>query len=192
MILIIDAYNLIKQVLKKPQVQQHEIQAFIRQLKKYATAKSLKIVLVFDGGDAAFVYKTRDYPIELVYSGYNLSADDVIKELLSESHHNQVILISSDNELQRYAKNLAIEFLTSLSFYGLVKNNIHKSVAPSGGVADTRLHKMTESHELDALMNAYTQHMPQKKDDMPAALVPIKTYTDSKTEKKRNKLLKKL
>ena len=76
--LVIDGYNLLKNILKIQYVSLRERDQFLKRLSLYAEKKSVQILIVFDGGDVNFNYSERAYGIEIIYSGFIDSADDVI------------------------------------------------------------------------------------------------------------------
>src|SRR5690349_11587596 len=78
MILIIDGYNVLKQVYGK-QIDEKLRTHFIKKLQQYASKKGHHLIVIFDGyfhDDASY---TKSKRLEVIYSGLNLSADDVIK-----------------------------------------------------------------------------------------------------------------
>lgn len=118
MILIIDAYNLIKQISGQNFIEEGLRQRFIDRLIYYARAKSLEILLVFDGGDG-FQYTRK--PVTVFYSGPTESADDLIQELLDnfamKALQSQVLLVTCDRELLNIARDSNIGSLSVTLFY---------------------------------------------------------------------------
>ncbi len=123
MILIIDAYNLIKQISGIDFVTEGLRQKFIDRLVRYAQAKSLEILLVFDGGDG-FQYTRK--PVTVFYSGQVESADDLIQELLasfaSKAFQAQILLVTCDRELLNVAQAVKISSLSVTQFYKYLLN----------------------------------------------------------------------
>lgn len=118
MVIIIDAYNLIKQISGQDFIEEGLRQRFIDRLWRYARAKSLEILLVFDGGDG-FQYTKK--PVTVFYSGPTESADDLIQELLDnfaiKALQSQILLVTCDRELLNIARDSNIESVPVKLFY---------------------------------------------------------------------------
>ena len=78
MLLLIDAYNVLKRVTPSVIVDERERSRFVEQLGRYAKKKQHKIVLVFDGGFSGRATQERLFGIYVVYSGFEQTADDYI------------------------------------------------------------------------------------------------------------------
>lgn len=190
MLVIIDAYNLIKQALKKEYVSESEIKYFIKLFKKYSEKKHNQLKVVFDGGPLAYVSRERHGLVEILHSGYSQSADDVIKDILQEYvGRANIVMISSDIELQKYADKLGISFLSAKEFYDKIFD-VNFSKSKSDEVKrDNQLYKTSESNELDELMDIYTKNIQIKREDFEKQ-EPGKI--GSNKDKKTNRILKKL
>ena len=94
MILVIDAYNVLKSVFWKNHISESLRNQFIKQLAGYARKKGHKIVVVFDVGPYDYVTKDRIKGIAVIYSGVHESADDVIKRYLKEHSAKDLWLVS--------------------------------------------------------------------------------------------------
>lgn len=150
--ILIDGYNVLKQMLTADQVSLPQRRAFTNMLGKYAAKKNHTITLVFDGGPDTWPCKERDHGITILYSGTKQTADDVIKKLLLEKKHG-VLLISSDNELKARAAQRGIDSMNADDFYTLVKNElIQKSELKT---SDVVIKTSTQTESLvDELMRA--------------------------------------
>lgn len=161
MILIIDAYNLIKQISGQNFIEGGLRQRFIDRLMRYARAKSLEILLVFDGGDG-FQYTRK--PVTVFYSGPTESADDLIQELLdnfaAKALQSQVLLVTCDRELLNIARDSNIGSLSVTIFYSylldfensceLVKiKKIDQENYQIYSSSNTELNKLMLAEELD-------------------------------------------
>ena len=93
--IIIDGYNLIKQLFNVSKVSEKKRDSYIQQLISRAKAKSHTLVIVFDGGSYGF--PTQEYLNGnlIIYSGYKESADDVIKKYVSDNRHLHLLLFTS-------------------------------------------------------------------------------------------------
>lgn len=197
MTIIIDGYNVLKPLAQSNEVGERRRARFIERVAAYARSSSNDITIVFDGGDSPFPERVREYGIVVYYSGYKESADDVIKRLLNQARHADVILVSTDRDLCWYAENLEIVTIDSHVFYGYMSEK-----EAFGKTSKLRkngeLHKR-EGHEseaeIDALMeeassmmflqsddDEYTQHEHRRKQKKKC----------SKAERRLQKIVKKL
>ena len=120
MILLIDAYNVLKQLKPSVQISERERKSFIEQLGQYAKKKQHKIVLVFDGGPYDRATQERIAGLYIVYSGALETADAYIKRYLKEHKSLDILLISSDNELRSTAARFNIESMRAPDFYKIM------------------------------------------------------------------------
>lgn len=191
MIIVIDGYNILKQQASIPQISDKERMTFIAQLNQYARRKNHRIILVFDGGPYESVYKEMVNVVAVIYSGARKTADDVIKNYISKNSTLDLLLVSSDRELNRYASRFGVASIDSHAFYLLLQEDIDdrrlkKSVCNKGQII-----KLTESvnFELDQLMENSLGEVPIKQED----IVSNDIICDQrKMTKKDRTLLKKL
>src|SRR5690349_924443 len=106
MIIVLDAYNLLRAIPPyKKTISQKERAQFIAQLSAYARSKGHKVIIVFDGGPHEWPFKENMKFVQVVYSGMHESADEYIKEYIEIHKAKDLLLVSSDTELNRYAQN---------------------------------------------------------------------------------------
>jgi len=188
MLLLIDAYNLLR--YHKTVVSKQEKQAFVAQLRRYATSKGHSIILVFDGGSFAFPTQEVERCLTIVHSGYKKSADDWLKDFMYKHTGQQnILLISTDRELRSAAQHTNLNSMTAEEFFKLLQ------IAPKQKeiIKDMSIHKISEesNDELDQLMTQAV-HRPIDKDKDVEILRERTNQQLSKKEKKRQSLLKKL
>ena len=160
MIILIDGYNVLKMVFPKALVDERQRETFIGQLARYAQMTHNKLYVVFDGGDESRPLFLQRRDITIVYSGYRDSADTVIKGLLEEEQQKEVLLVSTDRELNRYAAHYDIPSMESLVFYGYVRDRLHAGEKAAQRPAQPQVHKFAEtstSYHLDAVMEEGSQ-----------------------------------
>ena len=121
MILLIDAYNVLKYIVASDQATEQEKKQFIAMIVRYASLKSLDIELVFDGGPLGIPDSRHEKNVSIRHSGSQESADDVIKRLVNNLKGHEVLLISTDRELGRYAASHGVDVVDSDDFYRLVQ-----------------------------------------------------------------------
>lgn len=173
MILLIDGYNVIKQALGKQEISEFEREDFIKMLGKYAKIRGHKIRLVFDGGPSYSAIKESRYDINIVYSGAKESADDYIKRYMDKNKSLDVLLVSTDREICRYAFRLRIEQIDSKDFYDIFIKTIESGKYLENGnfIGKNKNSKVvklseTENPDLDLLMEQSSIVVPNKIEDM--------------------------
>jgi len=194
MIVVIDGYNLIKQILGSKRISHKQRDQFVVQLAQYLKKRGLKGVVVFDGGESTYPYSVKKGNVTIIFSGYKETADEVIASYLQEHKEYELLLISSDRALRNYAETLDKQTMNATEFYYRYLEN---KPVPEKGSGDQTLFKMTDNapEELDELMLEATEEVEFKKEDLPEETeIPrhksIKKR--SKKERRRKKLLDKL
>ena len=196
MIIVIDGYNVLKQIAPAELVSERERNQFIAVLGRYAKRKKHKLVVVFDGGPYEWAHKEPVHGVCVVYSGIHESADEYIVHYLEERKTRDILLISSDHELCLRASEFAIPSLGSGDFYTLVQEALRKKDEQRAMQQKEKAVKITQAKnaELDALMIEASQHVPIKREDLTSAdkqqVRP--SYRVSKKERKLLAKLKKL
>lgn len=191
-IIIVDAYNVLKQGARDTWVSERERLEFIKQLGSYAKRRSHKLIIVFDGGSDDRPSREYMYGVYVVYSGLDENADAYIKRAIEKHHQSEMLLVSSDRDLAQWADRHKVESLDSLEFYKVLCQTLRKNVAEkdrSGMV----LIKTTDSEndELDRLMHEEIGHIAQKIETIERPRVRTNNQA-SKKEKKMVKKIKKL
>lgn len=197
MIILIDGYNVLKMVFPKALVDDDQREKFIAQLARYASISHNKLYVIFDGGEDVRPLFLQRRDITIVYSGYRDSADTVIKGLLEQEQQKEVLLVSTDRELNRCAAYYDIPSIESLVFYGYVRDRLQAGeAAQHKRPAQAPVQKFAgniSSSELDALMEEGSQKMFYKHDDGPSDNEKHKAKRmTSKIDKRLEKMVKKL
>jgi predicted RNA-binding protein with PIN domain len=110
--LIIDGYNLLHVTRSLIQLSsiglQRERDQLIHQLSTYRQLKPCEITIVFDGWQGGWNIEKKEWKegIELIFSKLGEKADEVIKRLVREKGSGAIV-ITSDNEISRYAERMA-------------------------------------------------------------------------------------
>lgn len=134
---IIDGYNLIRQVEPLLRREQKSLEAgrsaLIALLKAYRQTRSLKITVVFDGASelSEFAEAYHEGGIAIAYSPSTQSADDVIKEMATKLQA-RAIVVSSDRSILNHAKLFGCAVIDSVAFYQKLK-----SASSLGGAGST-------------------------------------------------------
>ena len=185
MIIIIDGYNLLKQV--EPTSSPGTKQKFIRELEAYANHKRHNLIIVFDGGDQPYEYHESQSKVRITQSGYKQTADDYIKRLLEQEKGKDLLLVSSDRELIKFAQQLNIESTQSRLFWTLIHSQ-KTDVSPTHTTALIRKSNPTPNQELEKIMEETTRKIPQKFEDQ----APSRKRSGQSFSKQEKKLLKKV
>lgn len=101
MIIIIDAYNLLKYNKKNSYISEREQKLFIDQLARYSNAKKHDLIVVFDGGKVYNVESSQDRYLKVIYAGIGKTADNYIISFVDNMAKNlkKLVLVSSDRQL---------------------------------------------------------------------------------------------
>ena len=193
MILLIDAYNVIKQAMLKSKISERERERFIKQLGKYHKIKGHKIELVFDGGPFDFPTKEKSDGVYLIYVGAQETADNYIKRYLDEHKSLDILLVSSDRDICRYASRLGIEQIDAKEFYAILQDAIKAGVSKKE-IRHTKAKKIsdTENKELDELMQEGSKVLQYKTEDFELGVKSERASKSHKLSKKERKKLKKI
>jgi predicted RNA-binding protein with PIN domain len=195
MILVIDAYNVLKQVSPTTHITERIRTRFIQEVARYCRAKEHQAVLVFDAGPSKWPYKESIAGVQVVYSGTQMSADDYIKQALQGWRGRETLLISSDRALCSWALFCKVESLGALEFYALLQQEINKQQGKKVEYHEKAV-KLTDQDnpELDALMESSAQHVPHKEQEggVDANARKSSATTLSKKERRMATKLKKL
>ena len=121
MIILVDAYNLLHAIPPyKKTMTEKERARFIAQLSAYGRNRGHKIVIIFDGGPYEWPFKENMKIVQIVYSGMHETADDYIKEYIQTHKAKDLLLVSSDAELNRHAEHHNIPSIDSSTFSHLL------------------------------------------------------------------------
>jgi predicted RNA-binding protein with PIN domain len=120
--LIIDGYNLIRQIPALEAKERESLEAgrqtLIAKLGRYRKFKPHKVTVVFDGvggmGEGASVYKEAG--VGVCFSSERHGADGVIKNL-AKVLGAKAIVVSSDRSVADFAKGCGCAVIDSVAFY---------------------------------------------------------------------------
>jgi predicted RNA-binding protein with PIN domain len=120
--LIIDGYNLIRQSPWLSPLDARDLEAgreaLLHILSAYRQRRPQhKITVIFDGWQGGAFQESRDMHrgVEIIYSRRGERADEVIKRLLTRKGR-QVVMVSSDRELQVAAEKVGATWVAAAQF----------------------------------------------------------------------------
>lgn len=190
MIVIIDAYNVLKQVIPHDYISLSERNRFIAQLAVYKKEKKHSLVVVFDGGPHTWPVKERIKTVEVIYSGMSETADHFIKRFIQDNAEKSILLVSSDGELVRRASDHGVPSMGSTDFYRLVQEAVYqKKVQKKDQKTPVIKTGSSKNKELDALMRQAAVEVEQKKEDI---VVSKPKKTSNRLKKSERALLRKV
>jgi predicted RNA-binding protein with PIN domain len=136
MIILIDGYNLLKQIFPlKKHILDAQKNLFIQKLGAYKNHKNAQIheiIVVFDGGASTHATRTVKYGIVILYSGIKSSADDWIIDFTTHNKTKELLVVTLDRKLRDIVQNNNADCMSVYDFYTLMTNVI----ALSGGVTE--------------------------------------------------------
>lgn len=190
MTIVIDGYNVLKQVLHSRMITERERYRFIGQLGQYAAKKSHKIVLMFDAGPDTKSTREHIHGIYVFYSGAYETADDLIRNYIETHVAEHILLVTSDRELCRAVKSKSVESLDARYFYDMLQENL-QHIPNQSSIAGHLIKTRTEKDgELDEMMASATRVMVHKKED--GELPEQRKKISQKLSKQERKFLKKI
>jgi predicted RNA-binding protein with PIN domain len=194
MVLLIDAYNVLKQMMSGPVTEPQRL-AFIKKIDRYIRAKGHSAYIVFDGGDSHYPVENKRSSLVVIYAGYVYTADDILKKLCLKYRNQQAVLISSDRELGSFANMHNIACIDA----DLLDELLREPQAQGDQIRLVKSHDQImkrpgheSSSDIDQLMQESAEHMLVKMEDgeLPSRIKP--RAAPSKIEKKIKRLVKKL
>jgi uncharacterized protein len=110
--LVIDAYNFIMRTAFAGADMETSRDMLLDRLVEYRKQKAVRVTAVFDAARGIHLARSRtNYKgIEVIYSGQNESADDVILEMI-RSRPAGLVVVSSDRALIDEAKRRGVSFM---------------------------------------------------------------------------------
>lgn len=195
MIIIVDAYNLLRAVPPyKKTITDKERSQFIKNLSAYGRRKGHKMVIVFDGGPHEWPFKENMKTVMIVYSGLHETADDYIKEYMQAHRAKDLLLVTSDSELNQCAQKLQIPSIDSSSFSQLVYEGLRNQQEIVGHKRDDGVVKLSHDSdsEIDELMMQASKSVSMKSEDLAPVGSKNREAKKSQHSKDERALLKKL
>jgi predicted RNA-binding protein with PIN domain len=204
MVLLIDGYNLLRNIFHKQKGKlDKQRKDLIQQLSYYKKKKNLEIVLVFDGG--LFNHATREIRggVAVIFSGQHSNADDWIYKYVNKNKEKEILLVTQDRELINRCGKHNVDSLDVADFYKLLQDVLigetnnpivsgnTKSVQKYDHEIDD-IYQQIDREGLDLLMSQSDVSSVLKDDEVSKKIRKSKSKTLSKKEKKILNKLKKL
>ncbi len=192
MVIIIDGYNLLKQLDPGAYIEDRAKDHLARSLGAYIKRRGHTILLIFDGGIYPWPIQESKAGIMILYAGHKRTADDYIKLYIAEHQKDDLLLVSSDRELCLWASKYDCASMNSLPFYSIIKDTLEHKDKPSRKLETVVKTTTTEDPFLDALMEDAKTDIYIKEDDWLELTSKIKHNRESKIDRLLRKKIEKL
>lgn len=192
MIILIDGYNVLKRVARE--VSERDRQNFVSRVAAYAERKKHTCIIVFDGGQVLRTTKVSTQGIDLVYSGPDATADDVLIDLMHAYKDMELIVVTYDRELVDRARRVGAVVVEPDAWQAILRGEAAPLPDLPARPARVPIRKTStySNPELDRLMAELGGSICHKDDDMPRAPRIAPSHKPSKEERYLIALLKKL
>jgi predicted RNA-binding protein with PIN domain len=193
MILIIDGYNILKRQHGVRLIDDAIRRRFIHGVAAYARHSGNKVVIVFDGGSYDDAHEQYGRGVQVVYSGTRETADDYIKRYVEKHSTKDLMLVTSDREINSIADRYDIPSLDAHEFVRVLRYSEHERSGQGSATNAPIIKTSTEDiPELDILMETGSKMVPQKSDDIKIVNRKSAAQKISKKERELMKKVKKL
>jgi predicted RNA-binding protein with PIN domain len=193
MIIIIDAYNVLKQALQAQHISEIDRLRFIKQVGLYGKAKGHTMLVVFDGGPHQRPNQDRIHGISVVYSGTQETADEYIQNYLQKHRALDLMVVSSDRQICLWAAARNIPSLEALDFYRLLHMSLKSQKEASLQSMARQTVKTTQAtaEEVDRLMHETLLEYKEEEEGEPQERTS-RAHHPTKQERQIIKKIKKL
>lgn len=165
---------------------------FIKKLDLYSKKKNHKVILIFDGGGYSYPSKESIGNVQVIFSGYKNTADELIKNYIVENKGKDLFLVTSDRELRNFALKFAIESIASRDFYNLMQGDqAFVANLTYQKSKDNLIKTSQENNDLDMLMEEASKMIVKKKEDFKSDS-KSRQKNPLKASKKEKKLIRKI
>lgn len=201
--LIIDAYNILKQVSPKLYVEDRERSAFIEKVVYYTHQRNNQAIIVFDGSppDDKPLREQLDM-VSVVYAGWNTQADTFIHQYVKKHKGRDLLLVSSDRQLCALVAEYKVPSVDALLFYKILqqaRTHTRKEEIFDQKIVKIKINTqedrdLDQNLDIDTIMEEACQEVFSKDefvDDKPDSRLSS-AYTPSKKERTFLKKIKKL
>ena len=169
-------------------IEEADRRAFLNRISTYSKRKKHKVVVVFDGGDSPWPHRETIAGVAVIYSGSRETADSVIMNYIDDHCTKELLLVSSDTELNRFAGQHEVVSIGSEEFYYLLKEAL---AVQKDFPANVSVEIDEDIKGVDEIMEAASARVPIKQEDLQKSRQPQKKRY-SKQDRALLKKLKKL
>lgn len=207
MIILIDGYNLLKQLFPKLKEDlEKQKNQLIKQLGYYKNKKFPEvkdIIIVFDGGPLRHATREIHAGIVVIYSGQNSTADEWIIDFVEKNKEKEMLLITLDKNLISSCQKYGTDSLNIFDFYKILQNTLLSDVDIDQELEKQNIQKyknieyenenqVINNKALDLLMEQASLNLGHKKDDTIYSEKHARESKAQKISKQEKKIYKKL
>lgn len=194
MTIIIDGYNVLKQREPREYITEEQRQKLIKLVWIYGRRKEHTMVIAFDGGPMPKPSREVHDGVTVLYAGWQLTADDTIKEYIEEHVAKELLLVSSDRQLNTFAAQHGVTSIDSLAFWEIMEDTLKKEREKGLSPRDQAVKTTSRENELiDELMKEATKTVVDKDRGAERAKQRLRAaHRGSKAERLLKKKLSKL
>lgn len=192
MIIVVDGYNVLKQVFPShKQMLDRQRQLFINQLSDYKQAKEAvvkEVIIVFDAGPVVHATRHIQGGVVVMFSGQKQSADDWIEQYAQRHRGGDILLISSDRKLGDSCQCYGVKVMAAQEFYEIVCQVLaaEKRYDARGYQDRSELQKYTSERDDVHVENAYDQDSLDWLMEQASGVLPSKDHDDEQKQRRRN------
>lgn len=192
MIIIIDAYNILKYFYQDEYITEKQRSQFVQQLIRYGKKKGHELLIIFDGGPYGLPDRIVKKPATVVYTGAQERADDYIIREMKKYKGYDLLIVSTDREITGRAEKHNIPYIDAHLFYTFVRAalNIPDKQGKKSKPA-LKLHKESDT-SIDELMESVEVPVYLQKDDEDVEQAGVKGKKLSKNERRLMSVVEKL
>lgn len=135
---IIDGYNLIHKMPDLKNLLNDDLEGardgLMQRLSSFRQATNAKITVVFDGASSILQHPSSFGGMKMIFSKYPEKADPVIKRMVDEQHDENLYIVTSDREIQNYAKLYSVQSISSQNFISEMHSAIQTEIDEKGDI----------------------------------------------------------
>lgn len=121
MIIIIDAYNILKYLYHDHYITEKQRTDFVQLLVRYGKKRRHELIVVFDGGPHGLPDRFVKKPVTVLYTGAQERADDAIIRLINKYQMFDTLIVSRDREITNKAEKENVAYIDSSLFLKFVR-----------------------------------------------------------------------
>lgn len=163
MIILIDGYNLLKQIFPaKRHILDAQKNIFLSKLGLYKRLKEGQIrdiIVVFDAGPSTHATRSVKDGIVILYSGIKSSADDWIIDFTARNKSKDLLVVTLDRKLRETVQEYKADWISVYDFYTLMENAIAASGQTGHYSKPTDLIVYGENETEDDAKNPYRKSL---------------------------------
>lgn len=165
MIIIIDGYNLLKQVYPyhKKTLERHRVH-FIQQMANYkgiCGGKVSDIIIVFDAGPVCHATREIKRGVTVIFSGQRSSADDWIMHYIDKNKGHQLLVVTKDRAIISHAHKNKAQSMDVMAFHSLTQQELVNYNQVNIGINHTDDIRELHNDSVSDQLSSYSLQIPK-------------------------------